>query len=436
MTGGHFRYTVPNESIQPVTFTPPSMKTGCGGIDVSMGSMGYLSMDYLGKKLQTILQSSGALAFQLAISEYAKDINNLLNSLDQISNVINLLNTNSCTIAKSLMGYGGNMLGISAANASNDSQTDTFFEKMRSGISNVNSTVTDFLNKGDMLYDCQIKFSDKNSDAYKMCVDSQNTYAYFPSGIWNAVLVNSNNYKTFFADILRAYYGDFYNKSTEPSNLTTLDPCEETVGGIKDLIMNPNRPYVSRSLSSGNSTCTTQSNDTTLYNKVQGTLNSMASKIKSGDSLSTDEISIVESTNLPIFALMSRAVLVDRLSVTADSSAQEHAVSQFTEYIVSEVLYRAFSSALNMTRTYVNLKKLKDTTSGATIEALKSMHDTLEEDMRDINEAYNSNRKEKMDTWNNFNGKIKELNTIIASELSKQKLMDNVLFGNAIHSMK
>ena len=58
---------IPQETIAPFSFTPPSLRAGCGGIDIVTGGFSYLNFQYLVKKLQSILQTAPAFAFQLAL---------------------------------------------------------------------------------------------------------------------------------------------------------------------------------------------------------------------------------------------------------------------------------------------------------------------------------------------------------------------------------
>jgi conjugative transfer pilus assembly protein TraH len=40
VTGGSLVWRTPNRSFQPIYFTPPSLRAGCGGIDVFLGAYG------------------------------------------------------------------------------------------------------------------------------------------------------------------------------------------------------------------------------------------------------------------------------------------------------------------------------------------------------------------------------------------------------------
>ena len=66
-SGGSFSARWPNNATYPVTVEPPRIRSGCGGIDIFLGGFSFLNFEYLVQKLQRILMSGGAVAFDLAL---------------------------------------------------------------------------------------------------------------------------------------------------------------------------------------------------------------------------------------------------------------------------------------------------------------------------------------------------------------------------------
>lgn len=86
----------------PISISPPSFKAGCGGIDFFGGSVSYLNMDMLVAKLQRILQNSAGIAFSMALETVCPKCANIMNVMEQMSNQINGMGMNDCSMAKGL----------------------------------------------------------------------------------------------------------------------------------------------------------------------------------------------------------------------------------------------------------------------------------------------------------------------------------------------
>ena len=66
-TGGSFSARWPQTRDYLVSFEPPRLKFGCGGIDAFMGGFSFMNFEYLVQKLQRIIQAAPAAAFDLAL---------------------------------------------------------------------------------------------------------------------------------------------------------------------------------------------------------------------------------------------------------------------------------------------------------------------------------------------------------------------------------
>lgn len=86
----------------PISVTPPSFKAGCGGIDFFGGSVSMLNMDMLVAKLQRILQNSAGIAFNMALETVCPKCANIMNVMEQMSNQLNGMGMNDCSMAKGL----------------------------------------------------------------------------------------------------------------------------------------------------------------------------------------------------------------------------------------------------------------------------------------------------------------------------------------------
>jgi conjugative transfer pilus assembly protein TraH len=155
LLGGSWHYRVPNFTIYPFTFTPPSIKAGCGGIDIIMGGFSYLQPEYLVQKFQQMLQAAPAVAFEIALDTYAPQVKEILNTLDAIANMINQLNFNSCTVTRGLVTYTIKSLKqLKEATAGNQSakqqatgSSEAFFSAIQKWVNDFKSEISKRIEK-------------------------------------------------------------------------------------------------------------------------------------------------------------------------------------------------------------------------------------------------------------------------------------------------
>jgi conjugative transfer pilus assembly protein TraH len=99
-TGGGLTYKVPNKTITPFTFTPPSLKAGCGGIQAFLGSWGIMSSDELVEALRAIGQNLPGLLFQVALDAMSPELSGNIKSFFKDIKAFTDKLSNSCEAAR------------------------------------------------------------------------------------------------------------------------------------------------------------------------------------------------------------------------------------------------------------------------------------------------------------------------------------------------
>lgn len=107
LAGG--RYTTKtrifNENL--VSFTPPSWKAGCGGVDLFGGSLSFVNAEQIVTLLRSVAANAKGYAFQLALDNVfpdgAKWIENFQKKIQQLNQYLG----NSCELAQGLMDGNG-----------------------------------------------------------------------------------------------------------------------------------------------------------------------------------------------------------------------------------------------------------------------------------------------------------------------------------------
>lgn len=91
-----------NKMINPnlISFTPPGVKAGCGGIDLYGGSFSYINSAQLTQLMRSIAQAAMGYAFQLAIEGMCPTCAQVIAKLQKDIAFINSLMKNSCEAGK------------------------------------------------------------------------------------------------------------------------------------------------------------------------------------------------------------------------------------------------------------------------------------------------------------------------------------------------
>ncbi len=102
-TGGNLMMRAPGKNYPLVNTQLPSLKAGCGGIDLFGGSFSFINKQQFVALLQNIGANAIGYAFKLALQSISPDIDKLLTELQDQINKINAMNINSCEAAQSLV---------------------------------------------------------------------------------------------------------------------------------------------------------------------------------------------------------------------------------------------------------------------------------------------------------------------------------------------
>ena len=102
-TGGNLFMRAPGKNYPLINAQLPSLKAGCGGIDLFGGSFSFINKAQFVSLLQNIGANAVGYAFKLALQSISPDIDKLLTELQDQINKINNMNINSCEAAQALV---------------------------------------------------------------------------------------------------------------------------------------------------------------------------------------------------------------------------------------------------------------------------------------------------------------------------------------------
>ncbi len=102
-TGGSLMMRSPGKNYPLLQAQLPSLKAGCGGIDLFGGAFSFINKDQFVALLRNIGSNAVGYAFKLALQSISPDIDKLLTELQDQINKINAMNINSCEAAQALV---------------------------------------------------------------------------------------------------------------------------------------------------------------------------------------------------------------------------------------------------------------------------------------------------------------------------------------------
>ncbi|AEH45796.1 TraH family protein [Thermodesulfatator indicus DSM 15286] len=95
-----------------ITFTPPSINFGCGGIDIFMGGFSFLDFDYLVDKFQRIISAAPAFAFEYALRSICEQCGTIVDAMNAAQDLLNSLQLNDCQASRWLGYYLASKAGF------------------------------------------------------------------------------------------------------------------------------------------------------------------------------------------------------------------------------------------------------------------------------------------------------------------------------------
>ncbi len=82
----------------------PSVRAGCGGIDIFGGSFSFISKEELIKLMEAIMQNAAGFAFELALQSMSPAVQETVAKLRDLIQQVNAMNINSCEAGQLLAG--------------------------------------------------------------------------------------------------------------------------------------------------------------------------------------------------------------------------------------------------------------------------------------------------------------------------------------------
>jgi conjugative transfer pilus assembly protein TraH len=146
MTGGSITVRGNVSNTQLASLQLPSLKAGCGGIDLFGGGFGYINSAQITALIKNIAQNAVAYATYLAIDQLSPQMGNINKGLEAAARFINSQNINSCQMAASLVAGAfpkteqSERLACQARNMGSNAVSDFFTSRYKCSSDEVSNT--------------------------------------------------------------------------------------------------------------------------------------------------------------------------------------------------------------------------------------------------------------------------------------------------------
>lgn len=279
VTGGALSARWRTGNLHPMSISMPRLSSGCGGIDLFGGGFTFTDPEYLVQQFQRLIQAAPAIAFDLALSELAKELGGSMKQIKALIDRLNALQINDCRMANRLVStvQAGDYSSILSNMWAEVDQGRAAYEAESKSWTSRQEEVRSSGGKPD---------KDLNR-SLESC--PQELRDVFQPGSLVANVAQRSGMGA-YADILRGYVGDVRILAGNVPDAQEIAPCEQNrqVDGADFL----DAEAWARPADGGE--CRRDSN-TKLFEKVRTQVESIASKMKTKGALSAEETRLIDS---------------------------------------------------------------------------------------------------------------------------------------------
>jgi conjugative transfer pilus assembly protein TraH len=333
VTGGNLFMRVPPKNYNLVQAQLPSLKMGCGGIDLFAGSFSFITKDQLVSMLKNIGSSAVAYAFKLALDSISPQINKTLTELQQTVQDLNQMNINSCEAGEALA-YG---------TQGDWQRTSQYFAKVSGPITGL------FSDHSEAREEVQGDNSKVNS-TLSAVTDPKMVDTINPGNVAWRALSKLPGLDEEDKQILMALSGTVIIPSEQPADTAPLykEPKAITIHQFIRGNDNGKLPVYKCFDSADASKCLTLVDaevDVKPYaQKVEAKLYAIADKFKNNQKLTVDEVAFINVTGIPVY----KALAVTTVSSNAGLDAIW--ISKYSDLIAAEYAYQFIVQATHQVK--------------------------------------------------------------------------------------
>ncbi|PTT90207.1 conjugal transfer protein TraH [Pelomonas sp. HMWF004] len=146
--GGSFVMRTPIKSVNLVTFDPPRLDAGCGGVDLYLGSFTFINSQQLVALFRQVAANAVGLAFKAAINLISPDLGQLISEFQTLLQKMNNLAKNSCNLAHMLVDPAASALSSAVGgDAMTNNVANSVISDWTKGLEAFNNDPTSWINQ-------------------------------------------------------------------------------------------------------------------------------------------------------------------------------------------------------------------------------------------------------------------------------------------------
>jgi conjugative transfer pilus assembly protein TraH len=410
------------------------LKTGCGGVDLFLGGMSFMNVNYLVQKLQNIMSAAPAAAFDIALKTLCPQCSDTIKSLEALADRLNQLQLDDCKASKALVATMASPF-ISDNKEQGELATNITDFMTSSGLNNLYTNVSTDI--GNIITAAS---GNKPAANNTIQTSSQNMTAGCPADYMaifggGSVLDNLANIKGVdlgYVLMMRGFIGDVWVDPPATTGATFvgtyINPCDKNKNiqnfFAGDISVKP----------TGTSGACTDVTDTNrnLYTYTGQLMASIALKMKSAQPLTAAELTFANTLSLTIMPVLQAAVesgtdsmIIGQLS---DIAAKQYAYAMLTDLFARNAQMIAQAHSI-MSAT--NGSAAGNGSNTCILNQFKGVEGQLQPLEDNINRVMTDLRTELIKSANDLNAlqavaeNMRRLNEIVAKELA-------VRFGRGI----
>jgi len=293
-TGGGVWTRFPNKQVSPVNIQLPSVKAGCGGIDIFGGAFSFINTDQIVAMLKGVASNALGFAFQLAIKSISPQISQTIEEMAQKIEKLNQMNISSCEMAQGLVA------GLWGESQGRDSE-------VCKAIANSQGFATDWAKARQ---DCnaggsRTEIIGKNGDE----TIASKSYNY----TWHMLDKSYPSFDREFKEYLMTLVGTivYQRASSDEGHGAVRYYGHGNRELIQALLDGSSGAHVLRCdetedcLNPSDSTSVSIPAAQALKPRVQALITAMAGKVRSNEALTTEEIGILGATSIPLYKIVT-----------------------------------------------------------------------------------------------------------------------------------
>ena len=363
------RWRAPH-TFYPFTISTPSLKVGCGGIDIFGGGFGFVNPKYLVQQLQTMLQAAPAVAFDIALKTLCEQCSQTIKSIEGIIQKLNGTQFNACKATRALM--------VSLVSK----MSPEWAEKNRAAVDEAHQTLSGYVDMFTDIFEKQQHISPTNpstsqpaaaqssyKDMTKGCPSDLKELFATPDTTILEQVAKKSGFSQDYVNLIRGLVGDIQIKVVNNADgkpelrIIQIQPCPQNKGITLDDFYMGN---VYAEPPSGPEACY-NAHTLNLLTYVSNQLNGIHDRMVNGGKFTTEQISLMRSSPVPVYQALKMAIATGQdqsvIGTLTDVVAKAYAYGSMSD------LYNATLHLIYTAREAIEKESMHSTTCNLSITA-------------------------------------------------------------------